>query len=81
MITKDQVIYKRGIFINKKSIIEIENIIIVSVVKNPFTYIFKISSININTTGGNLLINFLELDTAKQIADFLIEKTNNKGEK
>lgn len=70
-ITKDMIIYERGVFINKKSIINIDNIKMISLISSPFTKIFKISSIIVSSAGASLIINFLDKDTAEKIVEIL----------
>lgn len=59
----DKIIFERGVFSNKKQIINLDKIVYISIIKTPFYYIFKICSLEIFVMGTKIKIPMLDNKT------------------
>ena len=82
-ITEDRIDIRCGIIILKHTVVPIERIHQVEVVRGPINNLFRLADITVTTAGGTATIEYLDVDTADEIADKLNAVVNSilKGRK
>ena len=82
-ITEDKIDIRCGIIILKHTVVPSERIHQVEVVRGPINNLFKLADITVTTAGGVATIEYLDVDTADEIADKLNAVVNRilKGRK
>jgi len=71
IITSDKVDIRRGIIIVRHTVVPIERIHQVEVVRGPINNMFGLANVDITTAGGMAQIEFLEVAEADRVADEL----------
>ena len=82
-ITSDKIDIRRGIIVLSHTVVPIERIHQVEVVRGPINNLFGLADITVTTAGGDAVIEFLDTETADEIADKLNAIVNQilKGRK
>ena len=82
-ITSDKIDIRRGIIVLSHTVVPIERIHQVEVVRGPINNLFGLADITVTTAGGDAVIEYLDTDTADEIADKLNAIVNQilKGRK
>jgi membrane protein YdbS with pleckstrin-like domain len=75
-ITFDSTDVRRGVIIIRRTVVPVERIHQVEVVKGPINRFFGLSDVYITTAGGTAKIEFLDLETAAKIAEDLSRYVN-----
>ena len=75
VIDDNMVLYTKGIFSRRTHVLRREQITIVSVVKNPFTPIFRTCSVVIKAPGATITIKHLNVKVAAQVLRILSPNT------
>ncbi|MGN1045253.1 MAG: PH domain-containing protein [Candidatus Methanomethylophilaceae archaeon] len=70
-ITDDRIDVRQGVIIRTHTVVPIERLHQVEVVRGPINSIFGLANVNVTTAGGVADIKFLEQDVAESIVDEL----------
>lgn len=75
-ITDDRIDVRQGVIIRTHTVVPIERLHQVEVVRGPINGAFGLANVNVTTAGGNAKIKFLESAVAESIVDGLNEVIN-----
>ena len=70
-IDSEKVILVEGLWFITKEIAPIERIHQVSVIRGPIDRLYGVAKVVVTTAGGTIVLRFLEIDVAEQIAEHL----------
>lgn len=67
-VLEDKIIFEKGVFVNKKQIVNVDKVIYVAIVRDPFYYIFRIASLEIFAMGTKIKISMLDYNTCVKLS-------------
>lgn len=70
-IGDDTIMYRSGVFINRRRHMKRERIVFVNYVKTPVTYLLQIASLNIFATGSSIAIPYMSKRDVNEILSIL----------
>lgn len=76
VITDDRIDTRQGVIIRTHTVVPIERLHQVEVVRGPINGIFGLANVNVTTAGGVAKIKFLENEVAESVVDGLNEVIN-----
>ena len=77
IITDDRIDTRQGVIIRTHTVVPIERLHQVEVVRGPINAIFGLANVSVTTAGGVAKIKFLENDVAESVVNGLNETINN----
>ncbi|HZJ77807.1 MAG TPA: PH domain-containing protein [Clostridia bacterium] len=78
LIASDRIEIKEGILFIKRTIVPIDRIHQIDVLRGPIDNLFGVAKVNITTAGSIATFRFLELEKADEIAAYLNSNLNKK---
>ncbi len=76
IINDDKIDVVEGVLFIKRTIVPINRIQKVELSRGPIDSLFKVSKVTITTAGGDVIIKFLDIDVAENVANKLKDKIN-----
>ncbi|MDF2567018.1 MAG: hypothetical protein K0R90_474 [Oscillospiraceae bacterium] len=75
-VTKDMIVYEKGVFFHKQYYMRRDRIVFVTVFKTPLTPIFKTTSLIISATGSKIVIPLMDNKESEQLAALISPNTD-----